>query len=1054
MLAGTFGFAPPVRLDAQARRDLGLGSAVARAAVASGNASLRALLLEVRAAASLQVEVAHLSARLGTHSPQLLWLVLGTQPAGHGLVLAAPAPGARPRVFALDVDRRRVVDSDAETVAAIQDASSGVDLLVHQRWRELLGREALTRRFYRELERVVVELAVSARGTIDQAARREIALLHASRLLFLAFLEAKGWLNGDREFLRHAFDDRCNAGGEVHRRLLEPLFFGTLNTPHAHRATAARALGRVPFLNGGLFARTPLEKRHRQIRFSDHALGAMIGGLLSRFRVTARENSTEWNEAAVDPEMLGRAFESLMVSEERRASGAFYTPRAIIERVSDEGLEAALAARGAPAELVRSAGSDAKLPWRERARLQRALASVRILDPACGSGAFLVHLLERLSALTRKAGDERPTGTRRRDILARSIFGVDVTPTAVWMCQLRLWLSVVIDTSEHDPLAVKPLPNLDRHIRVGDALAGPAFSDAPSLATPAALARLRGRYAGATGVRKRSLARLLDREERRIAVEVAVRSCATLAARRRELLGAVRARDLFANRTVPAPAQRRELQLLRAASRHARRRAASLRDGAPLPFSFPVHFADVAAAGGFDLLAGNPPWVRLHHIPAAARESLRARYRTFRNAAWLSGTLESGAGRAFAAQVDLASLFVERSLELSRPGGVIALLLPAKLWRSLAGGGVRRVLCDDSTLGVIEDWSGSRATFDAVVYPSFLLTVRRARHDVQPEGQAPPHSIRVAVHRGDDIRAWDMSGAKLALDDTAGAPWLLVPPEVRSGFDRLAGAGPPLARTALGRPLLGVKSGCNEAFVLTAPPGWSSGHRGVWPVRSGAREGSVEAAMLRPLLRGESVRAWVPQASDDALLWTHDAIGMPRQRLPPSAAAWLAPWRRRLEQRTDGNAGSRWWSLFRTEAARNDRPRVVWSDISKVPRALVLPPGDPTIPLNSCYVVRAPSVHDALAFCALLNSAVAAAWLAIIAEPARGGYHRFMGWTLGRFPLPRDWPHAVGILAPLAQRAIEGSPPDEASLADAVIRAYRVRAADLSALLSWCHRSP
>ena len=1044
-LVAPLGFQAALPLDAPSRTALGLNGAVRRAAVLTGQGTLRALALEIREGVSLHDELAQTARRLAARSPQLLWIVVASHPATHALVIAVPAPGARARVAALSVNTLRVVDSDAETFAAMVAASDGPDVLVHHRWRELLGRDALTRRFYRELERVVFDLAATARGAAPDRSRRDIALLYASRLLFLAFLEAKGWLNGERDFLRRAFDEHCSTAGDVHRRLLEPLFFGTLNTPVSQRASAARALGRIPFLNGGLFARTPLEKRYRGLRFPDDAIGTMIGGLLARYRVTAREDSTSWSEAAVDPEMLGRAFESLMASDERRSSGAFYTPTAIIARVAGEGLEHALSARGAPREVVREACNGGTLSPSRRGRLRTALRGLRVLDPACGSGAFLVYTLEQLADLARAGGDKRSVGERRRDILTQSIFGVDVNPTAVWLCELRLWLSVVIDSAERDPLAVTPLPNLDRHIRVGDALGGPAFGDVPICGAATALARLRSRYARSTGVRKRSLGRELDREERRAAVAAALQECTVLTARRKDLLCAVRSPDLFACRGAAAPVQRRELEVLRLAARSARRRILALRGGAPLPFAFPVHFADTASDGGFDLVVGNPPWVRLHHIPAGARESLRVRYRALRDAAWMPGATETGAGRGFAAQADLASVFVERALSLARAGGAVALLLPAKLWRALAGGGIRSVLTDVAELRALEDWSESITAFDAVVYPSFLLASRRIPAPVPAREPA----VRVAIHRRGDTLAWRLPRAALALDDTPGAPWLLLPAEVRAGFDRLVAAGTPLARSVLGRPLLGVKTGCNEAFIITPRPGWREAGDQPWPVRDGAGTGAIEATLLRPLLRGELVRPWRARVDDSAVLWTHDALNLPRAGLPPGAAAWLAPFRRRLEARADARLRARWWALFRTEAARSDRPRVVWSDIGLTPRALVLRAGDPTVPLNSCYVVRAPTHDDALALCALLNSPVAAAWLTAIAEPARGGYRRFLGWTVARLPIPREWPRAVRILAPLARDAIAGAPADSSTLVRAVLQAYRVRASGLAPLLAW-----
>ena len=1045
------GFDESLPLDLDGRRGIGLDRTVRRAAIANGSGTLRALLLEAAADAPARETITRIASRVTAHAPQLLWLIVMVQPSSESLVIAAPAPAGRRQLSALSMNLALIAPSDAETLAAMADAAAGADVLVHHRWRELLGRDALTRRFYRELETVVGKLATSATGRVAPAARHELALLCSSRILFLAFLEAKGWLDGDREFLRHAFDARCAGGGEIHGRLLDPLFFGTLNTPVVKRATAARKLGRIPFLNGGLFARTALERTSNDLRFTDESLGDLIGGLLARYRVTTHESSSTWSEAAIDPEMLGRAFESLMAAGDRRSSGAFYTPSAIIERVAGEGLETALASHGVPIELTRAARNGSRLARADRETLRDALPRLRILDPACGSGAFLVHLLERIADLARDAGDDRPVGERRRDILTRSIFGVDVNPTAVWLCELRLWLSVVIDADESDPLAVRPLPNLDRHIRVGDALAGPAFDEALRISekTPAALAQLRGRYARSAGMRKRLLARALDREERRAAIVVAERERDLIAARRRDLICAVRAKDLFAERTIAPPEQRVMLVQFRLRSRQLRRRIAALRSGAPLPFSFPVHFADAAANNGFDLIAGNPPWVRLHNIPPATRDVLRTRYRSFREAAWMPGAEETGAGRGFSAQVDLAALFVERSLALTRPAGAVALLLPAKLWRSLAGGGVRRVLDDHGELLAIEDWAESRAAFDAAVYPSFLLA-RKRRDSVDEENE---HEIvRVAVHHRDDALEWKMARARISLDDSPGAPWLLLPPDARAAFDRLAAAGTPLARTPLGRPILGVKSGCNDAFIVSPAAGWRDARNDFWPVTSGDREGRVERRMLRPLLRGESVRAWRATPDESAVLWTHDAADAPLKQLPAGALGWLAPWRRQLESRADAQRAPRWWSLFRTDAARCHLPRVVWSDIGKSPRALVLLPGDDTVPINSCYVARTPSLDDAYALAALLNSPIAAAWLAVIAEPARGGYHRYLGWTLARLPIPTQWARAVEILAPLAREALDGEIPDAATLTDAAIRAYRVRGCDMEPLLTWSLR--
>lgn len=1060
-IATLLDFDEPLPLDAAGRRHLGLDARVRRAAVAAGAGTLRFLAIDAALGDWTRAELAALCRTVALRAPHLLWLVVVVTRDTRAVVLAAPS--ASPRVPVLRIEPDRVLPSDAETLAAVHSARRGPDVLVHHRWAEVLGRDHLTRRFYRELEHRVLDLAATARGHAPDSVRHELALLNTTRVLFLSFLQAKGWLDEDREYLRHRAMHQLEGGGGLHRCFLEPLFFGTLNTPASNRSAAARALGRIPFLNGGLFARTPIERRARHVVLADDALAELMLSLLGRYRLTAHEEQAGWSEAAVDPEMLGRAFESLMARDERRAAGAFYTPHELIHRVAGAGLEAALACFGAEERVVRAAEAGERVSARDARRLADAVRAVRILDPACGSGAFLVHALERLAALSGAAGDRRSLSLRRRDVLTTSIFGVDINPTAVWLCELRLWLSVVIDAEESDPSRVMPLPNLDRNIRVGDALAGTAFDEAPRTGG-IALERLRGRYTRATGVRKRTLARAIDREERTAAIALATRALDLAVSRRRDMLCALRSRDLFLDRTTATAAQLRRLAELRGAVREARRRLAVLRSGGSLPFAFGSHFPDVAARGGFDAIIGNPPWVRLHHIAPADRTDLRARYRVMRDAAWAAGADATGAGRGFAAQADLSALFIERSLALLRPTGTLALLVPAKLWRALAGGGVRQLLAEEATLREIADWSEGPSTFDAVVYPSLVVATRTK--DAAQDG-----TVRVGVARRDRLLAWESRTDDLPIEGTPGAPWALVPPDVRRDFERLAGAGEPLSSTVLGRPLLGVKTGCNDAFLVQAldqaldqaleqaldqaleqrssgdPPCSDD----VCRVAANDTTGAIEQRVLRPVLRGEGLQAWHRPPNDERIIWTHDALGAPLDRLPAGAHEWLRPWSRRLSARTDAQGRGAWWQLFRTDAARTDLPRVVWGDIGRTPRAVVLERGNPAVPLNSCYAILAPSDDDAHALAVLLNAPPIIAWLTMIAEPARGGYHRFLGWTVARLPIPRDWGRAVDRLAPIGRAAAAGSPPDAATHTAAVLASYHLRPRDAAALLTWTH---
>ncbi|MGQ0764693.1 MAG: Eco57I restriction-modification methylase domain-containing protein, partial [Gemmatimonadota bacterium] len=1006
-----------------------------------GGGPLRSLIVRCRPGSGVRDVLPRISGRLCSAVPQFSWLLVGLGAERREAAIATwEDHGTGPRHSSLVVEPANVRVSDAETLVALAAAGTGDDALVHHRWHEILGRLVLSARFYRALERAVVTLGEGAEGRAPGEARRELALVCASRLLFLSFLQARGWLDRDADFLVRQLEAVLETGGRVHRRFLEPLFFGTLNTRLTRRAPAARRFGRVPFLNGGLFARTPLEKRYRNLVFRDQEVVALFDDVLTRYRFSPREERSEWSESAIDPEILGRAFESLMASRERRENGAFYTPHSLVGQATDSALDETLAAAGLASELRSRLLRGVELAAHETADARRVLSSLRVLDPACGSGAFLVHLLERLAGMLRLAGDRRPITDVRRAVLAQSIFGVDVNPMAVWLCELRLWLSVVLDLDTDDPAAVAPLPNLDRNVRTGDTLAGEAWGKGTG---DPEVARLRIRYARSTGVRKAGFGRLLDRRERTAALAAMCARLEALTLERLALVSVARGKDLFGRRRGALAAERLRREQIRAQVRSIRRQVEFVAGRGGVPFSFSSHFADAGACGGFDLVIGNPPWVRLHRIPPEKREQMRAQFRVFRDAAWQRGAAAANAGAGFAAQVDLAALFAERSVQLVRVGGVVALLLPVKLWRSLAGGGFRRLLSAECSLRVLEDWSEAPATFDAAVYPA-LVVARRAPPD-------PDDELKATVHRRHLAISWKVEPSGLALDDSPGAPWVVLPPDARRAFARIAAAGTPLAESTLGQPALGVKCGCNEAFVVTLVEGEGAGEE-TCVVRTARGNVRIETALLRPLLRGEGVRQWSATFDQSSIIWTHELSGEPLRKLPPAAARWFGKWRAALARRSDVRSAQAWWSLFRIDGAAMDRPRVVWSDVSRGPRACVLPAGSPVVPLNSCYVLKCRDDVDAAAFLALFNSPLIAAWFEAIAEPARGSFRRYLGWTVARLPVPHDWARAREILAPVGCRGVEGTELSAEELLDATRSAYRISKRTASALLEWTWR--
>jgi hypothetical protein len=245
-----------------------------------------------------------------------------------------------------------------------------------------------------------------------------------------------------------------------------------------------------------------------------------------------------------------------------------------------------------------------------------------------------------------------------------------------------------------------------------------------------------------------------------------------------------------------------------------------------------------------------------------------------------------------------------------------------------------------------------------------------------------------------------------------------------------------------------VKCGCNDAFLVHP----ISNDERLATVRSRRGNVHIERALLRPVVRGEAVERWRCALNGTAIVWTHDASGAPLNQLPPAAARWFSKWRHALAKRSDARDSLPWWSLFRTDGAGSSRPRVVWADVSRGPRACVLPAKSPVVPLNSCYVLVCRDDFDAAALAALFNSPLVAGWLDAIAEPARGGFRRFLGWTVARLPIPNDWDRAREILAPLGARGVAGFVVDDVELLEATRDAYRVSQRTVASLLEWTWR--
>ena len=836
----------------------------------------------------------------------------------------------------------------------IRDIGSPGSLATAARLAEILGLEGLSARFFVAFEQQLDGMAHALTGC-RSSDRRSLALLQLNRVLFLYFVQSKGWLDDRPDFLRRQVDACLARGRGLDRQVLRPLFFGTLNRPPAERTAATRSFGRIPFLNGGLFEPHPLERKWTGTVPNDVWRDA-FDRLFERFHFTV----TEGGGTAIAPDMLGRVFEGVMAPEERRTSGTFFTPPALVRALLDECLAVTISRQSR----IPFARACQRLREGDRG-LAPALRSLHLLDPAAGSGAFLLVALERLAELTRST--EETVAAARRRVLQSNLFGVDINPTAVRLTELRLWLSVISEDPAPSAEGVTPLPNLDCFVRQGDSLTDPlgliARMPFQIGGMGKALADLRRAVSSATGREKRQAARAL-----RDAEMDAMRACLELAEWKLtdgigEAIRGAQSPDLFGEKRGADRVTTRRISDLRRQLwpvRQARRRLAD--HGEVGWFHYESHFADVfSGRGGFDIVMGNPPWIRAEKIPPAVREQLGDRYCWWRT--------EAGAQAGYRHQPDLAVAFLERAHELARPGGTVGLLVPAKLASSAYGVAARRALTRDLTIhAIVELGSMYPSAFDATVYPMALVTAK--------ERPGKDQQVRLSLDKpfADSIAQAELAG---------GGPWVTRTSGAAAIARKLAARFPSIASRHVIH--LGVKTGANAVF-LNPPP-------------------SVETALIRPAFRGRDVRPFHILRTTP-MLWPCSERGKPLTALPPGASRWLAAHRQRLLARADQSEGPP-WMIFRTAAALPGS-KVVWADLSRSLTAAALADGDRRIPLNTCYVLQAPPASCSI-LAAWLNSSWMRGLARLHADPASSGFARFNARTVGALPCPETLARDAGI---------------------------------------------
>ncbi|MBD5503009.1 MAG: N-6 DNA methylase, partial [Lachnospiraceae bacterium] len=304
------------------------------------------------------------------------------------------------------------------------------------------------------------------------------------RIVFLYFLQRKGWLYdnngiGDSQYMKHLFEkaERDGLADTFLDDVLELLFFYVLNTKKEQRVDIALADNKdikilpgwahIDYLNGGLF--NPDEIDPKKCTFPANYFKELFS-FLDSYNFTIDENDQEDAEIGIDPEMLGRIFENLL--EDNKDKGAFYTPKEIVEYMCRESIIAFLQVNPryyTPAkarQFIETLDIDL-LNEEERKEIEKRLIDVKICDPAIGSGAFpmgIINLLAKIFIVLRTYSSI-DQAKMKRYIMQNSIYGVDIEQGAVDIARLRFWLAMVVDEEK-----ALPLPNLHFKVMQGNSL--------------------------------------------------------------------------------------------------------------------------------------------------------------------------------------------------------------------------------------------------------------------------------------------------------------------------------------------------------------------------------------------------------------------------------------------------------------------------------------------------------------------------------------------------------------------------------------------------------
>ena len=641
--------------------------------------------------------------------------------------------------------------------------------------------------------------------------------------MFLHFIQKKGWLgvkeiwgDGDKAYLLNSTRD---FNGNYFNDFLEPLFYNALN---AKRIDDIYFDKKIPFLNGGLFQ--PIENYDwvnssfnipNDYWFNEDETGLL--DILSQYNFTVDEADPNEQEVAIDPEMLGKIFESLLDINDRSSLGAFYTPREIVHFMCEEALAARLSK-------ALNLDYDSILNFvqygdalKEEAfisefaeEIDKCVSEFTIVDPAVGSGAFLVGMLNQIVKLRlnllQYTNKKYTKYELKLQTIQNSLYGVDLEYDAVEIAKLRLWLSLIVDQETYG-YAPQPLPNLNFHLRVGNSLVD-TFENIK-------LWNVRWR-----GTKK----------EVKVELQTNIFSTETVDIILKRLKEAkVRffsTSDEKEKQELALKIEREQMELIR--SELVAKDKFDLfnqieemikKKTKPF-FIWELEFEEVFKNGqGFDIVIANPPYVQLQ-----------------KNGGKLANELKDQGYETFVRTADIYCLFYEKGINLLKKQGILCYITSNKWMRAGYGKNLRAFLAKNSNPLKLIDYGGNKIFETATVDVNTLIASKEKNFG---------KTLAATIADGCTKNLSDYLQHHYTINSFINSDnWVLLNPIEMSIKEKIESNGNPLSNWDIAINY-GIKTGYNDAFII---------NENIRDMLIASDPNSAE--LIRPILRGKDIKRY------------------------------------------------------------------------------------------------------------------------------------------------------------------------------------------------------